>query len=145
LNVIQIVIPPLRERADDIVAMAEKLLAYFGKQNRKPALRFSDEAAAALRGYAWPGNVRELRNVIERAAILCTGEVVTPQQLLLETTTGATLAPPPVMIGDPVPMERIEELHICGVLSHAKSIEEAARILNMDTVTLWRRRKKYGV
>ena len=142
LNVIQIVIPPLRERPDDIAPMAETLLAYFAKQNRKPALRLSDDARTALRHYAWPGNVRELRNVVERAAILCSGDEVIPQQLLLET---ATAAPAPVRIGDPVPMEKIEELHICSVLASAKSIEEAAKILNMDTVTLWRRRKKYGV
>jgi NtrC-family two-component system response regulator AlgB len=147
LNVIQIVIPPLRERVDDIVPLAEKLLAYFAKQNRKPTLRFSDDAAASLRGYAWPGNVRELRNVVERAAILCSGDLVTPQQLLLDTAGGGNMSasPPPVMIGDPVPMAKIEELHISRVLSTAKSIDEAAKILGMDKVTLWRRRKEYGM
>jgi NtrC-family two-component system response regulator AlgB len=147
LNVIQIMIPPIRERIDDIVPMAEKLLAYFARQNRKPALRFSDDATGALRGYAWPGNVRELRNVVERAAILCPGDLVTPQQLLLDTAGGGSMSstPPPVMIGDPVPMAKIEEMHICRVLSTAKSIDEAAKILGMDKVTLWRRRKEYGV
>ncbi len=141
LNVIQIVIPPLRERVDDIVPLAEKLLAYFAKQNFKHRLRFSEEANAALRGYAWPGNVRELRNVIERAAILASGDSITAQHLLLENASAIA----PTMIGDAVTMERIEELHICSILSKSKSIEEAARTLGMDTVTLWRRRKKYGV
>src|SRR5581483_10967734 len=124
LNVIQIVIPPLRERADDVVSMAERLLAYFAKQNRKPALRLSPEAGAALRAHAWPGNVRELRNVIERAAILSTGDVVTPQQLLLDGVGGGAVSTAPVSIGDPVPIEKVEELHIGGVLAKAPPMEE---------------------
>ncbi len=141
LNVIQIVIPSLHERTDDIVPLAQRLLTWFARQNRKPAMRFSDDAAAALRNYAWPGNVREIRNVVERVAILCSGEIVTAQHLLLEPSAPIGQ----IKIGDPVAMEEIERLHICSVLGKSNSIEDAARTLGMDSVTLWRRRKKYGV
>lgn len=141
LNVIQIDLPPLRERAEDVPRLAERLLAHFASQNRKPGLRLTPDALSALRGYAWPGNVRELRNVLERAAILCRGDTVGVEHLLL--SPGIVPAVP--QIGDLLPLERVEELHIRGVLSTTPSIEKAAEILGMDTVTLWRRRKKYGI
>lgn len=141
LNVIQIDLPALRERAEDVTRLAERLLAHFASQNRKPGLRLTQEAMDSLRGYAWPGNVRELRNVLERAAILCRGDAVGVEHLLLSSA----LAPPAPQLGDPLPLERVEELHIRGVLSTTPSIEKAAEILGMDTVTLWRRRKKYGI
>jgi two-component system, NtrC family, response regulator AlgB len=140
IKVIQLDIPPMRERPDDLTQMAERLLLYFARQHRKPATRFSDAAKAALRAYAWPGNVREIRNVVERAAILCQGESVGAEHLMLEP--GRSPLP---TVGDPIPLEKIEELHIRGVLSTTPSIESAAQILGMDTVTLWRRRKKYGI
>lgn len=142
LNVIQIDLPPLRERAEDVPRLAERLLAHFAGQNRKPGLRLTPQALAALRGYAWPGNVRELRNVLERAAILCQGDIVGVEHLLLSSTAVASPTP---QLGDPLPLDRVEELHIRGVLSTTPSIEKAAEILGMDTVTLWRRRKKYGI
>jgi NtrC-family two-component system response regulator AlgB len=141
INVIQIDLPPLRDRADDIPQIAERLLAHFGKQNRKPGLQFNDDAIYALKSYQWPGNVRELRNVIERAVILSRGEIVTSDQLRL----GAVQTSNVPRFGDPIPLEMVEELHVRGVLSNTPSIEKAAEILGMDTVTLWRRRKKYGI
>jgi transcriptional regulator with PAS, ATPase and Fis domain len=65
LNVIQIEIPPLRERPDDIVRLAKRLLAFFGKNHHCASQQFTDEAIQLLGGYSWPGNVRELRNVVE--------------------------------------------------------------------------------
>jgi two-component system, NtrC family, response regulator AlgB len=141
LNVIDIVVPPLRERQEDILPLAERLLAFLARQNRRRILGFTDAAKAALHHYPWPGNVRELRNVIERAVLLGTGETLGVECL------PAHLAPEPPAphVGDPVPLATIEELHIRRVLADSKSLEEAARILDMDPVTLWRRRKKYGV
>ena len=141
LNVISIDLPPLRERAQDIAHLAEGLLLYFARQNRKPELHLSTQAIAALQAYNWPGNVRELRNVLERATILCTGPEIGAEHLLLGATAPAS-AP---KLGDPIPLEKMEELHIRGVLSTARSIEQAAEILGMDSVTFWRRRKKYGI
>jgi NtrC-family two-component system response regulator AlgB len=141
LNVIQIDLPPLRERSEDIPRFSGQLLAHFARQNRKPGLRFSDEALQAMKHHTWPGNVRELRNAVERAVILSRGDVVHVEHLSLGPAQAGALP----RFGDPITLERVEELHIRGVLSSTPSIEKAAEILGMDTVTLWRRRKKYGI
>jgi NtrC-family two-component system response regulator AlgB len=141
LNVIQIVIPPLRERPDDVVVIAERLLEFFGKSNHKVFGGFTDMALDALKRYPWPGNVRELRNVIERAAILCSSEYIDIQYLPNRPLTQGPLT----AIGDPISLEKIEEMHIRHVLATTKSLQEAAEILGMDQATLWRRRKRYGI
>jgi len=141
MNVIQIDIPPMRERTDDISPIAERLLAFYGRVHHRRFLGFSEEAHAALRAYPWPGNLRELRNVVERASILCPSDQVGIEHL------PATLAPRdvPPKVGDRVPLERIEEEHIRRVLASSKSLQEAADILGIDQATLWRRRKQYGI
>jgi two-component system, NtrC family, response regulator AlgB len=141
LNVIQIEIPPLRERPDDVTALAERLLVFHGRNNHRSFLGFTEEAPQALRQYRWPGNVRELSNVIERAAILCRAERVGIESLPANLTPGDS-AP---KIGDLVTIEKIEEQHIRRVLASTKSLLEAADILGIDQATLWRRRKKYGI
>jgi two-component system, NtrC family, response regulator AlgB len=141
INVIQIDVPPLRERAEDIVPLAERLLAHFSR--RRPIVGFTDEAIAALRGYSWPGNVRELRNAIERGVILCRGDRVGAEHLPVGLATRATAAEP--QLGDPVPFDQIEAVHIRRVIAAAKSMEDAARVLGIDAATLWRKRKKYGI
>ncbi|HEX4795014.1 MAG TPA: sigma-54 dependent transcriptional regulator [Humisphaera sp.] len=145
INVIRIDLPPLRERPDDVIAMAEGMLLHLARQHRRPATGFSDQAKAELRSYRWPGNVRELRNVIERAAILCRAEQVGPEHLMLSPASMQNRPTASAAIGDPIPMEKVEELHIRAVLASTPSIEKASQILGMDTVTLWRRRKKYGI
>jgi two-component system, NtrC family, response regulator AlgB len=141
LNVVEVVVPSLRERREDILPMAEHFLAFFAKQNRRRTLSFTEAAQNSLPAYDWPGNVRELRNTIERAVLLSNGE-----KIGLETLT-EKLGPMPTepKLGDLVPLERIEELHIRHVLAATKSLDEAAQVLGMDPVTLWRRRKKYGI
>jgi NtrC-family two-component system response regulator AlgB len=141
LNVIQIEIPPLRERPEDIVPLAEKLLAFFERRGHRPIIGFTPEAIEALKRYAWPGNVRELSNVIERAAILGLGDRIGIEHL----PALAALRDAPPCIGDLVPIEKIEEQHIRRVLATAKTLQEAAEILGIDHATLWRRRKKYGI
>jgi NtrC-family two-component system response regulator AlgB len=141
LNVVEIIVPPLRQRQEDILPLAERLLAFFARQNHRGLLGFTAAAQAALQHYPWPGNVRELRNVLERAVLLSTGETIGVENMPLH------LAPTPTepKVGDLVSLETIEEMHIRQVLAATKSLEEAARILGMDPVTLWRRRKKYEV
>jgi NtrC-family two-component system response regulator AlgB len=141
LNVVDIVVPPLRDRQEDILPLAERLLVFFARQNHRRLLGFTNEAQETLQHYPWPGNVRELRNVIERAVLLCTGETVGAECMPMHLTP----APPAPKVGDLVPLETIEEMHIRQVLAATRSLEEAARVLGMDPVTLWRRRKKYGV
>ncbi len=141
LNVVDIVMPPLRERQEDILPLAERLLAWFARQNHRRVLGFTEPARAALRHYSWPGNVRELRNVIERAVLLCTAETIGVESMPLHLAP----APPEPKVGDLVPLSTIEEMHIRQVLAATRSLDEAARVLGMDPVTLWRRRKRYGV
>ena len=141
LNVIQIEMPPLRERPDDVIAFSERLLAFYGRANHRSFLGFTDEAMLALKQYNWPGNVRELSNVIERAAILCRADRVGIESLPVNLAAGS-LTP---CIGYPVALEKIEELHIRRILAATKSLQEAADILGIDQATLWRRRKKYNI
>jgi NtrC-family two-component system response regulator AlgB len=139
INVVQIDLPPLRERAEDLLPLAEKFLAYFSK--RRPISGFGDQAIEAMQTYAWPGNVRELRNVVERAAILCKTELVGPEFFPTGTVSSAK-AP---RIGEPFTLAELEEEHLRRVLGSAPSLDEASRILGIDAATLYRRRKKYGI
>jgi len=141
LNVIQIEIPPLRERPEDIAVLAERLLAFFGRARHHLFHGFTQETLKALTQYQWPGNIRELRNVIERGAILCQTDHVGIECLpgnLLPSDSSPRL-------GDKVSLEKIEEEHIRRVLAATKSLQEAADVLGIDQATLWRRRKKYGI
>jgi NtrC-family two-component system response regulator AlgB len=139
LNVIQIDLPPLRQRTEDISALAVRLLAGF--KGGKHIVGFTAEAEQALRTYAWPGNVRELRNVVERATILCRCELIGIEHL----PTGFAPAVPTCDLGDLVSLDLIEEQHIRRVLAKVPTLEEAAKVLGIDYATLWRRRKKYGL
>ncbi|HYA42547.1 MAG TPA: sigma-54 dependent transcriptional regulator [Syntrophobacteraceae bacterium] len=141
LDVVEIMIPPLRERREDIIPLAESLLAFFARQNHRRILGFSENASNAIRNYEWPGNVRELRNSIERSVLLCKDERVGVHHLPLKVKPSGREPE----AGDLVSMEEIERTHIRRVLASSKSIEEACRILGMDSVTLWRKRKKYGL
>ncbi len=141
LNVIQIEIPPLRDRQDDIAPLAERLLQFFSRANHRSFLGFTAEALQAMRNYPWPGNIRELRNVVERAAILCPAERIGVEHLP-ETMLPREVIP---QIGGLVSLEEIEELHIRRVLAATKSLQEAADVLGIDQATLWRRRKQYGI
>jgi NtrC-family two-component system response regulator AlgB len=139
LNVIQIELPPLRERPDDIGQIAERMLASLGGGR---FIGFTDEARELIRQHAWPGNLRELRNAIERATILSRSSRIGVEHL----PTGMTRARPPELgVGDRLTLDELEENHIRRILSVTPTLEEAARVLGIDAATLWRRRKKYGI
>jgi NtrC-family two-component system response regulator AlgB len=93
-----------------------------------------------LAGYPWPGNVRELRNAIERALILSPGQVLEPESFPERIAAQPTT---PVLGGD-FTAEEIEREHVLRVLARAPTLEDAARILDIDASTLWRKRKKWG-
>ncbi|WP_421682923.1 sigma-54-dependent Fis family transcriptional regulator [Stutzerimonas urumqiensis] len=141
LNVITLKLPPLRERPEDIVTLAERFLAHFVKNYGRPARGLSDEALAALRAYRWPGNVRELRNVIERASIICPQAMIELSHLGL----GGQAASNAPRIGEPLSLEELEKAHIAGVLATSDTLEQAARTLGIDASTLYRKRKQYGL
>ncbi len=139
INVIQIDLIPLRQRPQDILSIAHRLLAFFSR--RRPIEGFTDEAASAICSYSWPGNVRELRNVIERAVILCRASRIGIEHL----PSGFATTPTEPQLGDPVPFDQIEAIHIRRLIARSRSIDDAARALGIDAATLWRKRKKYGI
>ena len=158
LNAFEVVVPPLRERREDIVSLARRFIAALGAKRRsasgaatagggatasggaRPSLELTPEAEAALLRYDWPGNVRELRNAIERAVIIAGGVRVGPEALP-ERIAGQKREIPTV--GGNFTIDEIEREHIARVLDRSATLEEGARILGIDTSTLWRRRKKY--
>ncbi|HBG26495.1 MAG: sigma-54-dependent Fis family transcriptional regulator [Planctomycetes bacterium GWF2_41_51] len=141
LNVIEIFVPPLMERPDDVQTLAESMLTFFNGQNHKNIVGFADDAMMALKQYAWPGNIRELRNAIERAVILCNSDKIGVE--LLNQNIKPALTPP--KLGDNIPLSQIEQEHIRRILASSKSLQEAADILGIDQATLWRKRKTYNI
>jgi NtrC-family two-component system response regulator AlgB len=145
LNVTSLCIPPLRERVEDILPLAEHFLSAAAlRNNHHQRLSLSRDAAARLTRYKWPGNVRELRNVIERAAILASRDVVTPDHLpdaLLQSTSAEDLSEEPLA----TTMNDLEREHIVRVLASSDSLEKAAEKLGINAATLWRKRKRYGI
>jgi NtrC-family two-component system response regulator AlgB len=139
LNVFQIDLPNLRERPEDISLLANRFLAAYSRRNARQFAGFSEEALQALKKHPWPGNIRELQNKIERAVIVSQGTEIGILELALKPVSEEAR----ISIGDPVALDKVEEAHIRSVLASAKSLEDAARILGIDTATLWRRRKKY--
>jgi NtrC-family two-component system response regulator AlgB len=140
LDVLEIVVPPLRARVEDIAQMAERFLAAFAAAQRRPGMAFAPGVLERLRAYPWPGNVRELRNAIERAVILSPGARIDagslPSRLLGETR-------PEIAVGADVSVETLEREHIVRVLARHATQDEAARVLGLDPATLWRKRKRW--
>jgi two-component system, NtrC family, response regulator AlgB len=141
LNVIDLQLPPLRERPEDTLRLARKFLTFFAKAARRRPQRLSPAAEASLLAYAWPGNIRELRNTIERAVILWPAEIVEPEAFPAHISALSKAQPP--QIGGNFSLEEIEREHIARVLGRSGTLDEAAAILGIDASTLWRKRKRY--
>ena len=143
LNVITLRVPPLRERREDILPLAQWLLNVAAVRNSHPGLAFSPEATAALTRYRWPGNVRELRNAIERGTVLMHGETIAPDDLpdsLFHDSTEALTGIP-----NAASLDDVERGHIARVLAASATLEEAADTLGINVTTLWRKRRRYGI
>jgi two-component system, NtrC family, response regulator AlgB len=144
VNVIMLAVPALRERPEDIMALAARFLAASALRNRRPGLKFAPEAAQALCRYRWPGNVRELRNAIERAAVLSRGEIIR-QEDLPDSIFRPPQSPSRAAPESSASLEEVERDHIRRVLADAVTLEEAADTLGISVATLWRKRKRYGI
>jgi NtrC-family two-component system response regulator AlgB len=142
LAVVEIRVPALRERPEDVLRLARRFLAFFDRSAGRRVQTLSAETERALLAHAWPGNVRELRNAMERCAILWPGDVVEPGAL--PEHIDAARAPGPRVGGD-FTLEELEREHVLRVLSRAPTLEDAARLLGIDDSTLWRKRKRYGL
>jgi DNA-binding NtrC family response regulator len=141
INVFPVTIPPLRERKDDIDALADFFLQKFARDLKKPSLRLAPEARAALHAYDWPGNIRELQNALERAAILCDGHTIVARDLGIAPTGEAldlsgTLADA---------IRSVEKMKIADALRRTASRAEAAELLGIAVRTLGAKMKELGI
>jgi NtrC-family two-component system response regulator AlgB len=142
LNLVQITLPPLRERRADILPLAEDVLRSFGRQTDKAPSGFAEPVRDALLRYSWPGNIRELRNAIQRAAILASGFLIELHHLPSQITSPGQTIQTAIQ---PTTLDQMEIEQIRRVLSSAGTIGEAAAQLGIDPSTLYRKRKKYGM
>jgi len=140
LNVMEIFMPPLRERPEDIPLIAEHYLTKFALVNNKDIKGISEKVLEALQSYPWPGNIRELINVIERGTILSRQDHLTLKDLPHHIVNYKPGSPD---TGKTKSLAEVEKSHIKETLLHTASIEEAAQVLGIDPATLWRKRKKY--
>ena len=143
LNVITLRLPSLRERPDDVIELAERSLLDFAANYRRPARSFTTAAESAIRAYAWPGNIRELRNAIERAVILCPDSKIDLPHLSI--APGGNASQGAVRVGAEVTLAELERAHVLAVMANAPTLDAAARILGIDSSTLYRKRRQYGV
>ena len=141
LNVVELRIPPLRDRPQDILPLAERFLATFALQSHKTLAGFTDRAVQVMEQHDWPGNVRELRNCVERGVIFCEQSHVGLEHLGLQRAE-EKLSP---ALGQRQTLEATEEAHIRHIIRTTGSLEEAAKVLDIDIATLWRKRRKFGI
>jgi len=141
LNVIPIVVPPLRQRREDVPLLVEHFTELLAVEMKKRVDGVSAEAMTALMAHDWPGNVRELRNVLERGAVVATGPVIQLADLGLPSKAEA--APKP---GTLASLEEVEKRHVAAVLAHTGgNVSQSARILGIDRVTLYNKMRRYGI
>jgi DNA-binding NtrC family response regulator len=148
LNTVEIELPPLRERRDDIPLLVEQYVALYARKYGKPSRSISPEVMAALTAYDWPGNVRALRHAAERAVILAGDEGLTVEDFSLSRTAPrpATTAPPPPLPGSDLNLERAERQMVEQALKkHAYNISLAASELGLTRASLYRRMEKHGL
>lgn len=157
LNVMQIRIPPLRERQSDILGLAQRFLVAQGGRVGKPNLNLTPEAMRTLERHRWPGNVRELENAIERASILCDGDIITPSLLDLDGEGGDEYIPESLVEGDNEQLrtrdtEGASDLSLEDYFQHfvlenqdRMSETELAQKLGISRKSLWERRQRLGI
>ncbi|MCU7812122.1 MAG: sigma-54 dependent transcriptional regulator, partial [Candidatus Thiodiazotropha sp. (ex Notomyrtea botanica)] len=143
LRVVEMTLPPLRERGADIKALAQFLLEKSSRQLNRLPLKLSRNAMEAIRRYHWPGNVRELANTIERAVILCEGDSITPELLSIDHQI-ATNRQSNENAGDNL---SLEEYFRHFVLEHQDGMTETelAKQLGISRKALWERRQRFGI
>ncbi len=162
LNVIPIHIPPLRDRPEDIMPLAEFFLRRFSSVNVSTAKRFSNETLSFLLRHRWSGNVRELENTVERAVVLCQSEEITPADMLIDpshlpsenkalplmTSSNYQEEQSAKGIETPVPhflLDEIVKTHIIKILEFNKGAKDkTAKMLGIDRKTLYRKLNEYG-
>jgi len=141
INTIQIEIPPLRERKEDIPGLADYFLAQYTARYEKPLMRMTGAAYDALMNFHWPGNIRELKHTIEKAVILCDSSVLKPEDLSLRQK--AMPEPDSECLTS---LRDIEKKAIAGALEKCRgNISQAAKMLDISRTTLYAKMKDYGL
>jgi two-component system response regulator PilR (NtrC family) len=149
LNVISVVLPPLRERMEDVPILLQHFLDRFNEENGKKVRTVAPEVLQRFLRYSWPGNVRELENVVERGVVLARGDQITPDVLPPELVSGAELPeaavlPPGLSLFDA--MARYERQLIVSALRESGGIQkQAARLLGLKPTTLNEKIKRLGI
>jgi two-component system, NtrC family, nitrogen regulation response regulator NtrX len=146
--VFPIVLPPLRERPEDIPALAAHFAAQIVKQNNWKEITFTPEALQALQAHSWPGNIRELRNVVERLLLFAEGDTVTPAtvQAALPQAVGGVSAP---FSGTGTLAERVEQVERQMILEeikrHNQNITNTAKALGLERSHLYKKCQQLGI
>ncbi len=148
LNTVELRIPPLRDRREDIPLLAAHFLSQYAQRYRRPIATLSTAALAALLQHPWPGNVRELDHAIERSVLMSTGSRIEPSDLILTAKSmqsAGSLSVFPTSL-DELSLESVESILIRKALTRANgNITQAAELLGLSRGALYRRLEKHGI
>ena len=138
INTIHINIPPLRNRREDIVPLAERFIVRYGEKYNKTGLMLSGEAADKLKTHPWEGNIRELQNVIEKAVIMCDGDIILLNHIELHT--------PQCPLNENQTLEEMERQTIANAIAQCGgNLSQVAQQLGITRQTLYNKIKRYGL
>jgi two-component system NtrC family response regulator len=143
LAVVKMALPPLRERGNDVIQLADHLVTAFCKELKKPAKRFSKQALDALRRHNWPGNVRELQNRVKRAIVLADGSTIGPSELELETPNGSVSTSSSTLKEAKEALER--DILANTLRENNGNISKTAKALGISRPTLYDLMSRYGL
>jgi DNA-binding NtrC family response regulator len=146
LNVFSVMLPPLRERHEDIALLAQRFVEDFNRKHQTEVKGVSEEATKILTAYSWPGNVRELRNVMERAVVLTKSNWITEDALPASIRSGHSADQKLVLdVGNTTVAEAEKELLIRTLKLAGNNKAEAARLLGLDVKTIYNKLKTYNI
>jgi len=150
INVMTLLIPPLRDRGNDILELADAILIRTCKRLKTPVLSFADSASQAIAKYPWPGNVRELENAIERAVVLAEDAVIGEELLAIETEKPRLteiVAEVPIAASAAIEELSLEDYFQRFVVEHEDMMNETqlAKKLGISRKCLWERRQRFGI
>ena len=138
INTIHIHIPPLRNRKEDIVPLAERFIERYGQKYGKVGLMLSGDAAEKLKNHSWEGNIRELQNTIEKAVIMCDGDIISPDHLELHTSQRP--------LNESQTLEEMERQTIANAIAQCGgNLSQVAQQLGITRQTLYNKIKRYGL
>lgn len=147
INTVEILIPPLRERPEDINAISKHYLNTYVEKYNKCCYSFTNDALDKMLAYSWPGNIRELQHAVERAVIMSDGdELDAPDILMKSQTATASSVGSPVKVQPTLNVEELEKQAIqTAIRKHSGNLSKAAKELGMGRNTLYRKLEKYGL